>query len=184
MTKNQKALDVYLKNNNLQGRNAKKIAESTGVDKRDLSYISTLLGKSSPEEVQTIKKAIELNEKFNFSSGEVTGSIELAAKLVNLGHKIVGYGDTSMVVYLLECDGKTKIGVAKSISNRIASLQTGNPYEIVLLKEYKVHSEVAARAIEKTLHSMFKDKALRGEWFNLTPEDIKLIDRYVKNEIR
>lgn len=182
MTKSQKALKVYIENNNLEDRNAKRIAETTGVDKRDLSYISTLLNKSSLEEREIIKKAITENEKFKFDSGEVTGSLELATKLVNLGHRIIGHGDSSMVVYLLGCDGKTKIGVARSISNRIAALQTGNPYEIRLLKEYKVCNEEEARRLEKQLHAMFKHKVLMEEWFILTSEDFIIIDRYLQDE--
>ena len=182
MTKRQKVLKAYTTHNNLKGRNARKISEVEKVDRRDLSYLVTLLEKSSVEAAVYVKQAIELDEKFKFDNGEVTGSLELAAKLVNLGHSVIGYGDEGMVVYLLECDNKVKIGVARSISSRIASLQIGNPYKITLLREYSVEGEITARRLEKELHTVFKSKNLIGEWFTLLETDVQYIDSYIKEE--
>lgn len=183
MTKNQKVLELYLKYNSFTGRNAVKVAKDNGVDRKMFSYLRTLMAVCTPDQQEMVKKAIQLNEKIKFNNGEITGSLELCAALANKGYKVEGYGDTSMVVYLLECDGKTKIGIAKSISSRIASMQTGNPYEIILKAEYRVESEVKARELEKELHTKYSSKQLVGEWFNLDTDDIKEISDHIKESV-
>ena len=184
MTKNQEVLRAYENSYVLGGIRKKNAGKLAGVDRRLLSYLTTILHRSSTITKQLIREAIQNNEKFVFSNGEITGSLELAAKLVNAGNRIVGHGDTTMVVYLLRCDGKTKIGIAKSISNRIATMQTGNPYIITLLQEYKVNSEQLAREIETALHTKYNAKVLIGEWFDLTDRDILDIDIYIKEYLK
>jgi hypothetical protein len=73
---------------------------------------------------------------------------------------------------------KYKIGVSKKPPNRKKELQTGNPFELSVVKYYE--SEFCYK-IESVLHRLLKYKKyvsedfsyLKGEWFNLTNEDVK-----------
>lgn len=76
--------------------------------------------------------------------------------------RLVGEG-----VYFIQQgeDGPVKIGYTTSIQNRLASLQTGSPYELKLLGFYEGTIEQ-----EKTLHQLFAEERINGEWFDPTPE--------------
>jgi hypothetical protein len=75
-------------------------------------------------------------------------------------------------LYVLQCGTRFKIGVTNNIEKRIASLQTGNPEEIVLL--YIEEREKPTKA-EKYLHRCFQKNRLKGEWFeNITLKDIRI----------
>jgi hypothetical protein len=39
-------------------------------------------------------------------------------------------------IYVLQCGEYTKVGIAQSVLPRLSSLQTGNPYEIQLLRHW------------------------------------------------
>lgn len=62
-----------------------------------------------------------------------------------------------------------KIGVAKNIIVRRRNLQTGNPLELKLLGWLKAEDDFALEAI---LKERFKDRKVRGEWFDIEPADI------------
>ena len=65
-----------------------------------------------------------------------------------------------------------KIGITTGkIENRIKSLQTGNPNQIVLLKFYKSQFY---RQIERRLHKKYVYLKTEGgkEWFTLPPESV------------
>lgn len=74
-------------------------------------------------------------------------------------------------VYLMvdEHTNFTKIGIAKNPKAREDTLQGKMP----LLK--MVWHTVGTRDDEATLHDIFKDKRVRGEWFNLSDDDITYI---------
>lgn len=84
-------------------------------------------------------------------------------------------------IYLANIDGTDiyKIGFTKKDpKKRILSLQTGNPFKIVLIDTFQ--SEIAPQ-IESILHRFMSSKkyiaedgySLMGEWFKLTIEDVK-----------
>ncbi len=183
MTKNQKILDLYLLHEGFVGRNASKISKTANVDRKSISYLRTIMTNCTTTQQTLVKEAIQLGEKIKFSNGEITGSLEVCAALVKEGHVVEGYGDMHMVVYLLECDSKIKIGISKSISSRIAMMQTGNPYKITLRAEYKVASETEARRLEKELHIKYNDKQLIGEWFDLTQEELADVNEYLQEAV-
>jgi hypothetical protein len=68
---------------------------------------------------------------------------------------------------LNERNGYIKIGISNNPSYRENTLQSQEP-EVKLLWKSKID-------IEAQLHYKFRDKRIRGEWFNLEPEDIKWI---------
>jgi cell wall assembly regulator SMI1 len=75
-------------------------------------------------------------------------------------------------VYLL-CDPSTnlyKIGMTKSaVDKRIKELQTGNSYEIHLVKDFETS---IPSYIEMSLHRHFLNKQSLNEWYELTLQDI------------
>ena len=75
-------------------------------------------------------------------------------------------------VYLLQCEGYYKIGIAHNVAKRVASMTTGNPFPI-----HVVLSDIVPNAhkYEQSLHEMFKHKRIRGEWFQLTPDDVAAV---------
>lgn len=81
-------------------------------------------------------------------------------------------------IYLMESNGFYKIGRATLPSQRLKSLQTGNPHEIKLIKTWHTNSfnGVCCDCIyESSLQALFSHKSVRGEWFALSSEDINLL---------
>lgn len=77
--------------------------------------------------------------------------------------KTIGY------LYILESDGKTKIGITKnSPSKRVAQLQTGSPNPIRLVKSYRTWKY---KQLEQDLHKQFSLLQTNGgsEWFAISP---------------
>ena len=63
-----------------------------------------------------------------------------------------------------------KIGyTTRSISERIAGLQTGCPDTISEVCTYKTSMPVL---LELSLHGAYKGKRINGEWFELTDDDV------------
>lgn len=84
-------------------------------------------------------------------------------------------------VYLLVSgDEQYKIGITKKpLKERLSQLQTGNPFQIQLLKEY---SSPHYKKIERMLHKKFsefktKDK---GEWFHLKEHHVFQFEEYCR----
>jgi hypothetical protein len=84
------------------------------------------------------------------------------------------------IVYLIisGTTDKYKIGVSKNPKSRIRGLQTGNPLKLSIIDSYESDNY---QTIETILHRFWKHKKyvpedfenLKGEWFNLTNEDVK-----------
>jgi len=74
-------------------------------------------------------------------------------------------------LYLVHCKTETlpndnlyKIGVANDVESRLAQLQTGSPFELVIEECYELDgAEIAKRAI----HQAYAKMHVRGEWFSL-----------------
>ena len=79
-------------------------------------------------------------------------------------------------LYVIECDGFSKIGKTINPKSRTAKYISENPHEISVkvLIEVEHHSEK-----EEALHKMFNKKLFRGEWFKLDNKDFKTIKRYL-----
>tara|TARA_R110000751_G_scaffold6296_3_gene27032 strand:+ start:1065 stop:1379 length:315 start_codon:yes stop_codon:yes gene_type:complete len=76
-------------------------------------------------------------------------------------------------VYLLAeftNNSRFKIGITKNdVNKRIRELSTGNSNEIILINKYE---SVNYRKIEGWLHQKFHMTRGRGEWFDLTHEQV------------
>lgn len=63
-----------------------------------------------------------------------------------------------------------KIGITKNnVNSRLKELQTGNPNEIILINQYQSENY---RKIEGMLHRKFFMNRAKGEWFDLTNEQV------------
>ena len=83
-------------------------------------------------------------------------------------------------VYILKCNTSYKIGVAKSVEERIKTLQTGNSQ---LIEEiYRVHVGSTAYSVENKLHKMYNHCRLEGEWFALCADEVNTIITLLKIE--
>lgn len=70
-------------------------------------------------------------------------------------------------VYVIECQGFVKIGVATNPKARLADLQVGCPFTLNLLKA-EPHCD--PYDFERLLHKKLKSHRGVGEWFKLPPE--------------
>jgi hypothetical protein len=67
-------------------------------------------------------------------------------------------------------DNLYKIGRTKNaVSERIGELQTGNPDELFVIKEFETD---APAVLEGMLHRHFFSKKVLNEWFRLDDEDV------------
>ena len=64
-----------------------------------------------------------------------------------------------------------KIGYTTNLTQRLVSLQIGNPY---LLCVYKTIENVS-NLNESWLHKFFSKKQIRGEWFAITPDMVDFV---------
>ena len=78
----------------------------------------------------------------------------------------------SDLLYLLKANNYYKIGIASDVINRIGQLQTGCMFKIELIDCWTINNPYK---LEIKLHTLFSNKRMIGEWFNLNDEDIKYI---------
>ena len=72
-----------------------------------------------------------------------------------------------------------KIGISNQPKYREKTLQSEKPtIELIISKGFP--SRQIAYSIEKALHNTFKDKNVRGEWFNLNTNDVEEIIETLK----
>lgn len=90
----------------------------------------------------------------------------------------------SSYVYILECQGAYKIGIARDVRSRMQTLKTGNPFEIKFVYARLVFS---ARSLEAALHWWLLNRRIRGEWFmidkDILKDVIKKIEEFDEDEI-
>lgn len=73
-------------------------------------------------------------------------------------------------VYVIRAGGPIKVGVARDVAARLATLQTGNPYVFELLAVLP-----GAHDLEWQLHDRIKDHQMQGEWFDPPPEFLEFV---------
>src|SRR5687768_13972941 len=71
-------------------------------------------------------------------------------------------------LYLIKCNEYYKIGIANDLQSRLASLQTGNPYRLMVIACFEFPN---AAVVEKALHHKFAGVRKIGEWFLLGEKD-------------
>lgn len=76
-------------------------------------------------------------------------------------------------VYLVECNGAYKIGIAKDLKARISSMQSGSPLPLTLIHSIQTPE---MEILEAKLHNHFAHKRFElGEWFDLDTSDVEYI---------
>ena len=75
----------------------------------------------------------------------------------------------SQYLYLIQCKEAFKIG-ASDVRSRLASLQTGNPYELELQACWEFSN---AEPVERALHQAFEKSRMLGEWFLLSDPELE-----------
>lgn len=70
-------------------------------------------------------------------------------------------------LYVLECAGKVKIGIAADVADRVAHLQMACPVKITVAHERLFPTRTLARLAERSLHLQHADARLWGEWFEM-----------------
>jgi hypothetical protein len=78
----------------------------------------------------------------------------------------------SGLVYLIKCEKMYKIGKTTNLPKRFTSLQTASPYPLKLIHTIQC---AELRNSERRFHQMFAAKRVRGEWFELSEEDVNYI---------
>ena len=80
----------------------------------------------------------------------------------------------SGIVYLLKIKNKSqyKIGVTTKLQKRVDDLSTQMPFELQV--EHKIKSD-NIYSLEEKLHQKFKNKQIKGEWFELDKKEVNYI---------
>ena len=87
-------------------------------------------------------------------------------------------------VYVMTSDENkevSKIGRSRDPEKRLKTLQTGSPYKLRVACDYGPLTRKSCIVLESHVHKLLHTKRLEGEWFNLAPEDARLIIRDVIN---
>lgn len=129
----------------------------------------TIINKVLIFKIRTSKNRKEFIALINFRE---LYNIKNAEDLLRFSADLnVDFGFVYIIKSVLGC----KIGMSKSIHDRTKIFNVKLPIEweferVYCLKEYKL--------LEKFLHSKFESKKINGEWFNLSEEDLKLIENF------
>ena len=77
-----------------------------------------------------------------------------------------------MYIYLIKCSIYYKIGFSKNPKNRLKTVKTHNPLDVVLFATLKTDDYLF---LEKKLHSLFANKNSNREWFELNEDDLIIL---------
>jgi len=81
-------------------------------------------------------------------------------------------------VYMLESDGKYKVGFSRNVERRIKQLAT-MPYP---LKLFAVSKPICrAFQIEQKIHKRLENSRITGEWYSLSKEQAEKIGKYIES---
>ena len=69
-------------------------------------------------------------------------------------------------------NGPTKIGVAGNVKSRLSDLQVGSYQKLKCYGARPFITSKEAFKFEKTLHKLFSEFKIRGEWFTLSAKQI------------
>jgi predicted GIY-YIG superfamily endonuclease len=89
--------------------------------------------------------------------------------------------DNCTYCYLLRqpLNGYTKIGISNDVAFRAKTLGSYE-YELHLVQAFEFPNKYEALKFEKNMHKVFNKKRKRGEWFDLSHENIKAIIQYYR----
>jgi len=71
-------------------------------------------------------------------------------------------------------ESKQKIGFSSNVEKRLAELQTGNPDRLYIHHTRAVPKD-RVRLLERKIHRELGYRRIKGEWFNMSANDAKLM---------
>ena len=83
------------------------------------------------------------------------------------------------LVYFLQDLNAYKIGITNNLEKRLKTLETGNPY-VRLITQSKWMSRDDALWLENALHVKYAHSRVRGEWFDLNPQEVNKVMETLK----
>lgn len=89
--------------------------------------------------------------------------------------------ESTGLVYLIRCSGSNcyKIGFTQAdIRLRLSDLQTGCPFELIPIFAYLCPF---CWEVEKTLHTMYRENCVGGEWFRLTSKEVEEAEGFIES---
>lgn len=104
----------------------------------------------------------------NLRTGSSLQCVSCASKI--RGRKGIYAQTKGSDLYVIKCCDYYKIGTTKNLTERIRTIQSGNPFPLEL-----VYYGVGEGETENYWHYTFEDKHHKGEWYMLTKEDIEFI---------
>lgn len=75
-------------------------------------------------------------------------------------------------VYLIECNGLHKIGMSKSLAARLEHIRGYMPWPVAVVCTVPAGD---ALGLERALHRFVGRCRVKGDWFNLAPQDVKRV---------
>ena len=143
--------------------------------KRELRRLFALEGDAL-DLIAIHEAAVELSMESPLLAYRTRRQKEIDAKLRSIRMADAGTPTTRPAagfIYLARsADGKYKIGHSRDVRKRMQSLQTGVHKKLQLVAKVKTSN---CSALERICHRRFAAKRLRGEWFNLTENDIQWV---------
>lgn len=84
-------------------------------------------------------------------------------------------------VYVMACEGRTKVGIAVKPLVRRAQLQLACPFKISLVTQRLFANRLAAIAVEREIHAVLAEHRTYGEWFTVEPgRAVALLETFVE----
>lgn len=146
-------------------KNLTELAVLTGYNQNQLERI--LISEIEFTDIETIEGLKD------FFKCRMTNLIDKAEKFHDYTNLIKYDSRTNGIVYFArDEDGLTKIGWTQNFKKRKETLEQLEKKKIELVHYISSYDCIT---LEKTLHNVFKDKRITGEWFDLSDEDIELV---------
>jgi len=138
---------------------------------KELLFKSGIAGKQIDNDpfrpLENLQNAIKnlFNEYLTIAKSEIPNLFEDESNLK--------FEDENCFVYLMKdhINGAYKIGISNSPEYREKTLQSEKP-SIELIESKQFQKRKIAETFERLLHEYFKNKRIRGEWFQLDNADI------------
>lgn len=87
-----------------------------------------------------------------------------------------------MYVYVIgPKSGPFKIGIAANVETRRSIANVGNHQYLFVHHKHKADDEKQAKIIENELHYQYSSRHIRGEWFDITPDEVSNISQQIFN---
>ena len=149
------------------------------IDRRMITYMTKIFETISNKCFDAMLLKMINNESIIFKDGINTKSIDTISRNVSALSMINDYAhlDDVTFVYALRSGDYIKIGVAKTVDQRVKTLQTGNPIKIEI-EHLKKTNNVFAYIDEKRLHKKFKKYHIMNEWYKIDKDNKDLIEYF------